>query len=96
MSLPRACSDGPVRANTTTAAASRPNDSDLDPLSTQSSPSRTAVSRGFPASEPACGSVSPMPTISSPLQIFGTHSSATAGVALPARICPTSEPTTCR
>ena len=95
MSLPR-FSDGPVRAKTTTAAASLPNDSDFTPFSTQSPPSRTAVSRGIPASEPACGSVSPMPTISSPLQIFGTHCWATSGTALPARICPTRDPTTCR
>ena len=81
---------------TTTAAASRPNESDLLPLSTQSSPSRTARNCGIPASEPACGSVSPIPTISAPLQILGTQCAATSGAAFAATICPTSEPTTCR
>ena len=95
MSLPRR-GEGPVRAKTTTAAASRPNESDLLPLSTQSSPSRTACNCGIPASEPACGSVSPIPTISAPLQIFGTQYAATSGAAFAATICPTSEPTTCR
>src|SRR3954447_9230472 len=95
MSRPRR-SAGPVLAKTTTAAASLPNDRDFTPSRTQSSPSRRAVSRGIPASEPACGSVSPMPTISSPLQIRGTHARATSGTALAAMIWPTSEPTTCR
>jgi len=77
MSRPRAV-EGPVRPKTTTAAASWPNDSDLVPSRIQSEPSRTAVSRGFPASDPPCGSVSPIPTISSPLQIRGTHSLASS------------------
>jgi hypothetical protein len=93
--LPR-CSEGPVRANTTTAAASRPNDSDLLPFKIQSSPSRTAARRGVPASEPACGSVSPMPTISSPPQILGTQWAAMSGAALAVTICPTNEPNTWR
>src|SRR3954467_239237 len=54
MSLPRFWL-GPVRAKTTTAAASRPNDSDFTPCSTQSPPPRTAGRRGIPASAPPGG-----------------------------------------
>ena len=96
--MPRPRPSSLVRAKTTAPCGiAAAGTCDLAPVSTQSlAVADSARSRGLPASEPACGSDSPIPTMPSPLVICGTHCAATSGRALPARICPTSEPTTCR
>jgi len=56
--MPRVFFSGSVEAYTTNASAAPPLVTKiLVPLRIQSSPSRTAVVRVAPASEPACGSV---------------------------------------
>lgn len=66
MPFPRPAS-GSVRAKITVAVEVMASDIDFVPLTIQSSPSRRAVVEGFPASEPASGSESPMATVASPV-----------------------------